>query len=166
MKEPQVKGQFQQAVEKLRENEDSKKLLAHLGAIREAVTELQAEGVALSLEVRPGAYKCPIEFDSRVRHVVNGTIHMGSVDIDFAIVNGAGSSRFIAYLGATQLGQNYLSSGNDSLKEKVTEIILSAGAQTALLDEFNIDEGGRPGIATGKALSVLPPIRLKSNPKT
>ena len=166
MKEPQAKGQFQQAVENLRDDKDTKTLLSHLSSIRAAVLELQAEGVTLSLEVRPGASKCPIPLDTRARLVANGTIHIGATDVEFAILGGS-SMRFCAYQGNAQIEQKYLSSLDDDngLKKHVTDIILRIGAQAALLDEFNIDEGGRPGHATGRALAVSPPIRLKNTPK-
>ena len=166
MKDPKPTTQFQQAVEDQRNKDENKKLLEHLAALRDAVHELQAEGVTLSVAVRPGAYKCPIEFDTRARVVANGTIHIGTVDLDFVFLGsgGGGSMRFAAHLGNAQVAQEYLSAGYN-LKKTVSETILKVGASVALLDEFNIDEGGRPGIATGKALAVSPLLKLKSNPK-
>ena len=166
MKEPKAIGQFQRAVEDLRLKQETKILLKHLDAIRDAVTELQAEGVALSLEVRPGAYKCPLGYDSRAGIIANGVIHVGAVDIDFVILSGSGSMRFAAHLGAVQVEQKDLSNSYATeLKETVTNVILSVGAQGALLDEFNIDEGGRPGISTAKSIAVSKPLKLKDVPK-
>jgi hypothetical protein len=171
MKEPKLTGKFEKAVADMGETADMKALLHHLGQIREAVKELQAEGLPLTMQVRPGAYKCGIDYDSRAKVLANGAINIGGTALDFAFTRNGGSMRFTINLGACDIDSLYLVSDNaigreeGRLKKSITDAVLSVGAQLNLFDEFNIDETGRPGISTGKALSVSPPIKLKTNPK-
>jgi hypothetical protein len=138
--------------------------MKQLAAIRDAVSELQGEGMAITLDVRSGAYKCPISFSSSAKVSANGTVRVGGTEIDFAITRSGGSLQFSAYLGQMNADSLYLHDSSD-LKAKVTDIILNAGAKQALLDEFNLDVTGRPGLATGKAISIAPPLKLKNTPK-
>ncbi len=171
MKEPQLTGKFEQAVADMRDNADMKALLHHLGQIREAVTELQADGLPLTLEVRPGAYKCAIDYDNRAKVMANGAILIGGTALGFGFTRNGGSMSFTINLGSCEIDSAYLSGEgfpereNGRLKRVVTDAVLKVGAQLHLLDEFNIDEAGRHGISTGKSFSVSPPLKLKGAPK-
>jgi hypothetical protein len=171
MKEPKLTGKFEQAVADMRDDADMKALLHHLGQIRAAVMELQADGLPLTLEVRPGAYKCGIDYDNRAKVAANGAILIGGTALDFGFTRNGGSLRFTINLGPSDIDSIYLAGEgfpereDGRLKKTVADAVIKIGAQLHLLDEFNIDETGRHGISTGKTFSVSPPLKLKGTQK-
>jgi hypothetical protein len=164
VKESKVTKRFEEVAAEMRGRRENKLLLRHLGGIRDAVRDLQGGGLDASLAVRPGSFECPVQPGNTERVLANGTVCLDGLKIDFVLQwHTEDYIRLLAIAGSHSAGQEFFNEKTD-VRTVFTEMLLKTKAAFSLMEEFNVGGNGQASIATGKDLSVSPPIKLKPKP--